>query len=50
MAAQTLNVHKKLVKAEDISLLGEITNFEVFMMVMNDERTQDKKEEVMELL
>lgn len=50
MAAQTLNVHKKLVQVKDISLLGQITNFEVFMMVMQEEAAQDKKQEVMELL
>jgi hypothetical protein len=45
-----LNISKESIKFEDEIDLSEVSNFQLFMMVMEDERTLDKKEAVQEVL
>lgn len=35
---------------EDESLLSTITNFQIFMTIVNEKQTQDKKEDVLSVL
>ena len=45
-----LNISKESIKFEDEIDLSEVSNFQLFMMVMEDERTLDKKQAVQEVL
>lgn len=48
---QTLCLHKQMfVKTEDKSVLDTISNFQIFMMIMTDKETIDKKKDVMKVL
>lgn len=46
LGIQTLVVNKSMLLVEDKSVLDDINNFQVFMTVMNDKTTQDKKQKV----
>ncbi len=46
LGIQTLVVNKSMLVVEDKSVLANINNFQVFMTVMNDKSTQDKKQKV----
>lgn len=48
-AIQCLNVNKKMVQ-EDESLLTDINNFQIFMTIMTEKQTVDKKDAVLSLL
>lgn len=44
---QTLTLHKSMfIKTEDKDVLDNVTNFQIFMTVMNDNETQQKKDNV----
>lgn len=45
-----LNISKESIHFEDEIDLSEVSNFQLFMMVMEDERTLDKKEAVKQVL
>ena len=50
LGVQTLCVNKSMIVVEDKTALDEINNFQVFMTVMNDKSTQDKRENVKSVL
>lgn len=50
LGVQTLCVNKSMIVVEDKTALDEINNFQVFMTVMNDKSTQDKRENVNSVL
>ena len=46
---QTLGLYKSMF-VEDKDVLDEISNFQIFMMIMKDKETQEKKRSVLQLL
>lgn len=46
IGVQTLTVNKSMIVTEDKSVLDEITNFQVFMTVINEKEMQDKRQKV----
>ena len=46
---QTLGLYKSMF-VEDKAVLDEISNFQIFMMIMKDKETQEKKRSVLQLL
>ena len=48
--AQTLGLHKSMVISEDNSVPDDINNFQIFMTVIGEKETQDKKKAVKDLL
>jgi len=49
IALQTLTVNKNMISSGENDLL-DITNFQIFMTIMNEKETADKKEAVLSLL
>lgn len=47
---QTLMLNKNMLKVQGNSLLESTTNFQIFMTIMNEQETRDKKEAVLSLL
>ena len=47
-AIQCLNVNKKMIK-QDETLLTDINNFQIFMTIMTEKETVEKKEAVLQL-
>ena len=43
---QTLIINKNMIKSQDNSLLESTTNFQIFMTIMKEQETKDKKEAV----
>lgn len=50
IGAQCLTLHKNMFVIEGKEALGDITNFQIFMMVMQDEKAKDKKNAVIQTL
>lgn len=51
IGVQTLCLHKEMfVNTEDKSVLDTISNFQIFMMIMTDKETQEKKKNVKDVL
>lgn len=51
IGVQTLCLHKQMfVTTEDKSVLDTISNFQIFMMIMTDKETKEKKNDVMQVL
>lgn len=48
--AQCLTLHKNMFVVEGKEALNDITNFQIFMMVMSDEKAKDKKNAVIQTL
>ena len=48
--AQTLGLHKSMFISEDNSVPDDINNFQIFMTVIGEKETQDKKKAVKDLL
>ena len=46
---QTLSINKNMIKSQGNSLLENTTNFQIFMTIMKEQETKDKKEAVMAL-
>lgn len=49
IAAQCLGLQKRMF-TQDKNVLSQVSNFQIFMMVMNEKEAADKKEQVMQLL
>ena len=47
---QTLIINKNILASQGNSLLQDITNFQIFMTIMQEQETQDKKEAVISFL
>ena len=50
IGVQCLNINKNMYNGEDETLLQNLSNFQIFMKVINDQRAQDKKENVYQVL
>ena len=46
---QTLIINKNMIKSQDNSLLESTTNFQIFMTIMKEQETRDKKQAVITL-
>lgn len=50
IGGQCMTLNKSMFKTEGKDVLGDISNFQIFMMVMNDEQAKDKKEATKQVL
>ena len=50
IGAQCLTLNKSMFVTEDKDVLTDITDFQIFMMVMNDKKAFDKKESTIKVL
>lgn len=48
-AVQTITVNKNMIATSDENVLLDITNFQIFMTIMNEKETADKKQMVLSL-
>ena len=46
---QTLSINKNMIKGQGNSLLENTTNFQIFMTIMKEQETRDKKEAIITL-
>ena len=49
MGLQTLTINKNIINVEGNSLLESTTNFQIFMTIINEQETKDKKEALVSL-
>ena len=47
---QTISVNKNMINIQDNSLLESTTNFQIFMTIMKEQETRDKKDAVLQIL
>lgn len=50
IGAQCLTLHKSMFVVEGKNVLDDITNFQIFMMVMSDQQAKDKKQATIQVL